>query len=124
MNITDKEVLKQLKIVRSYELEESVRSYPEDERDGRSDMQILADETSWRLSLYTEGGTSTGEDYEEAKEILQETKYGKVIPLNRYTLKPKYSPSRIQSAKDSVNEYRRLCSLMDRLNKKGFYGKW
>ena len=124
MNITDKEVLKQLKIVRSYELEESVRSYPEDERDGRSDMQILADEVSWRVSLYTEGGTSVGEDYEESREILRETNYGKRILLNPYTLKPKYSPSRIQSAKDSVNEYRRLCSLMDRLNKRGYYGRW
>ena len=124
MNITDKNVLRELKIVNSYELDESIESYPEDERDGLSDMQILADEVSWRLSLYTEGGTSTGEDYEEAKEILNETKYGKVIPLNPRTLKPKYSPSRIQSAKNSVNEYRRLCSCMERLNKKGFYGKW
>lgn len=124
MNITDKEVLRQLKIVRCYELEESVRDYPEDERDGRSDMQFLADEVSYRLSLYTEGGTCTGDDYEEAKRILRETENGKVTPLNRYTLKPKYSPHQIQNAKDSVNEYRRLRSLMDRLEKKGYYGRW
>lgn len=124
MKITDKEALRQLKIVNSYELEETIRDYPEDERDGRSDMQFLADEVSYRLSLYTEGGTCTGEDYEESKEILRETDYGKRILLNPYTLKPKYSPSRIQSAKDSVNEYRRLRSLMDRLEKKGYYGKW
>ena len=124
MNITDKEVLRQLKIVRCYELEESIRDYPEDERDGRSDMQFLADEVSYRLSLYTEGGTCTGDDYEEAKRILRETENGKVMPLNRHTLRPKYSPHQIQNAKDSVNEYRRLRSLMDRLEKKGFYGRW
>lgn len=124
MNITDKEVLKQLKIVRSYDLEESIREYPEDERDGRSDMQFLADEVSYRLSLYTEGGTCTGDDYEEAKRILRETENGKVTPLNRYTFKPKYSPHQIQNARDTVNEYRRLRSLMDRLEKKGFYGRW
>lgn len=123
MNITNKDALRELKIVKCYELDESIESYPEDERDGRSDMQILADEVSWRLSLYGED-TCTGGDYEEAKEILNETKYGKVIPLNPHTLKPKYTPSRIQSAKDSVNEHRRLRACMDRLNKKGYYGKW
>ena len=123
MKITDKEVLRQLKIVRSYQLEESIETYPEDERDGRSDMQILADEVSWFVSLYTEGGTATSEDYEYAKEILRETNNGK-IPLRLSDLKPKYSPRDIQEAKNTINEFKRLKNLMERLNKKGYFGIW
>lgn len=124
MKITDKEVLKEIKRVRSYDLEESINTYPENERDGRSDMQMLADEVSYQISLYTEDGTSTREDYEYAREILRETKYGKQIPLYAHTLKPKYRSYEIEQAKNTVNEYRRLCSLMGRLNKRGYKGKW
>ena len=56
MNITDKEVLKELKRVRSGELEDSVFDYPENDRDGRSDMQVLTDELSWILSNFKEDG--------------------------------------------------------------------
>lgn len=127
MKITDKEVLKQLKIVRCYELEESIKDYPEDERNGRSDMQFLADEVSYRLSLYGEG-TCTGEDYEEAKEFLNSIKGGKIPCWNTIPPTPKYTPVQLEiktnEAKEIVNEYRRLRSLMDRLNKKGYYGSW
>lgn len=46
MNITDKTVLSELKRIRCGELNESIDGYPEDERDGRSDMQVFADELS------------------------------------------------------------------------------
>ena len=124
MNITDKEVLKELKRVRSGELEDSVFDYPENERDGRSDMQVLTDELSWILSNFKEDGHVLCEDLEEAREILRETKNGKVIPLWESTLKPIYSKSRIQTCRDTINEYNRLQNLMKRLNAKGFYGKW
>ena len=48
---------KSSKLYRTYR---KYRNSPEDERDGRSDLQILADEVSYRLSLYTEGGTCAG----------------------------------------------------------------
>lgn len=72
MKITDKVVIRELNIVRSLDLEESISNYPERERDGRSDMQFLADEVSYRISLYKEE-TATAEEYEEAQRFLRET---------------------------------------------------
>lgn len=98
--------------------------YPENERDERSDMQFLTDELSWLIDNYEDDGCIIHDDLEEAREILRKTRYGKVIPLWHSTLKPVYSPSRIQSCKDTVNEYNRLKNMMKRLNAKGYYGKW
>lgn len=124
MKITDKEVLKELKRARSGELWESLDSYPEDERDDRTDMQMLADECSYILSCFDEDGHALHDDLQEAKEIMRETKNGKTIPLWRESLTPVYSKSRIETARASINEHRRLKSLMARLNDNGYYGKW
>ena len=129
MILKDKDAKRWLKIANCSELTESVESYPEDERDGRSDLQFLADEVSYRLSLYTEGGTCTGEEYEQALEFLKETKNGKVIPCyNTFPPVPKYSKIQLEiklkDAKSVVNEYKRLVSLMKRLESRGYYGRW
>ncbi len=124
MKITDNAVLKELKRVRSCDLDEYVLTYPEDEKDGRSDMQILADECSYILSCYEEEGHVFFEDLWSAKKMLRETKNGKVIPLWTHSLKPMYSKSQIESARATVNEHKRLQSLMKRLNANGFYGRW
>ena len=124
MKITDNEVLKELKRCRSYELSEDIKTYPDDERDGRSDIQFLADEVSYILSNYQEDGHVLCDDLERSQEILRKTHYGKTIPLYISTLKPIYRQSDIQSAKDCVNEYKRLKSLMKRLNDKGYRGQW
>lgn len=124
MRITDKEALREIRIVKCTELEESIDEYPEAERDGRSDMQFLADEVSYFLNLYTEGGTAHSDDLEWCKEVLRKTKNGKVMPLWSGTLKPMYRKSDIQNARDCINEYKRLQSCMKRINAKGFYGKW
>ena len=124
MKINDAEVLKELKRVRSGELWCRMEDFPDDEVDGRSDMQMLADELSWLIENFEECGCCLHEDLEEAREILRETRYGKVIPLWKDSLKPVYDKHRIQSCKDTVNEYNRLKTLMKRLNAKGIYGKW
>lgn len=79
MKITDKVVIRELNTVRSLDLEESISNYPESERDGRSDMQFLADEVSYQISLYKEE-TATAEEYEEAQRFLRETSNGKKMP--------------------------------------------
>ena len=126
MKITDKEVKRQLNIVNMPELEESVYSYPEDERGGRSDMQILADECSYFVSMYSEGGTVYSDDYENALEYIRETKRG-----TRFTVDPNNTvkslaraKNKYEQAKAIVNEYKRLCNLKKRLEAKGYYGKW
>lgn len=111
---------KSSKLYRTYR---KYRNSPEDERDGRSDLQILADEVSYRLSLYTEGGTCAGEEYEEAVQLLKE----KIPCWNTIPHIPKYTPIQLENktkeAKSVVNEYKRLVSLMSRLNKRGYYGR-
>ena len=102
----------------------SLDGYPEDERDGRSDMQMLADELSYILSNYTEDGHTLCEDLKESREILRETKNGKVIPLWQSTLKPVYSKSRIECARSTINEYNRLKSLFKRVHARGLVGKF
>lgn len=124
MKITDEYVIKELNRVRSFDLEESIETYPEDERDDRSDLQILADETSWILSNYEEDGHVLCDSLEESKEILRETKNGKVIPLWASTLKPKWRQSDIQMSRDIINEHRRLKNLMKRINALNVWGKW
>lgn len=124
MNITDAGVLKELKRVRSFDLEDDIRDYPENERDGRNDWQVLADETSWILSNYEEDGHVLYDTLENAKEILRETKNGKCIPVWASTLKPKYRESDIRMARDIINEYKRLISLYKRIKEKGYYGRW
>lgn len=120
MKITDKEVLKQLKIVRCSDLDENIRTLSEDGIEGRSDMQVLKDELEYLLSMYDEGGTCYSEDLEQAREFMRETKNGKVIPCyNTLPPTPKYSVTRFNlelgRARNTINEYNRLKSLDKRL---------
>ena len=124
MKITDKQVLKELKRVRSCELDMSLETYPEDEREGRSDAQVVADEISYILSCFDEDGHVLCDDLEESRRILRETKNGKVSPLWTQSLTPMYSKSRIESCRDCINEYNRLKNYMKRLNAQGIRGYW
>ena len=117
MKITDKEVLRHLRIVRCIGLENSIRDLPEDEVDDRTDLQILIDELEYLLSLYEdESGTCHRKDLEQAREFLKETKNGKEIPL-KYLMS--YSKTgidnKVKDAKDCINEYNRLKKLKNRL---------
>jgi len=126
MKITDERVIKMLKGVRSYYLEESVAEYPENERDGRTDLEFFADELSYHVSCYMEDGHVWKEDLDESRRKLRETKNGKVIPLSKRTLTPLegYYPSDIQIARDTINEFNRLLRLLKKLQKMGVYGYW
>lgn len=126
MKITDKRVKRWLKAINCLELDERIEEYPEDEREGRSDIQFFADELSYALENYNEEGHCWNEDLEESRRILRETKNGKCIPLDPRTLKPKYGyrPHDIASAKSTVNEYRRMLYRYEQLQKEGITGAW
>lgn len=115
MKITDPYVLRQLKLANSSELTELVETYPDDERDGRSDMDILFGETQWLIYKYECDDYGQYWDLNEARKILRETKNGKEMPLVTWNFIPKYQPWKIQACKNIVNEYRRLKSLEARL---------
>lgn len=124
MKITDNEVKKFLKQVRSSMLCDMLESYPEDERDGRTDMEMLADELSYLISCIHEDGHAYKEDAEVAADIIRETKNGKVMPLHKDTLTPVYNLHQVRWARETINENRRLENLQKRLNAMGYYGLW
>jgi hypothetical protein len=115
MNITDPKALKVLKQLNCVELNDLVYDFPEDERDGDTDMDIIERDALWMVEMYEEPGTVLYDDLADAKEILRETKYGKVIPLRLSTLEPKYKQHQIQTAKNIYNEYRRLVNFRKRM---------
>lgn len=126
MKLTDEKAIKMLMKARLYDVEESIDTYPENERDGRDDFQMLADEAGYIYSCYFEGGHVNNDALYGARELLRETKYGKVIPIDSRTFRPKrgYYQSDIQDAKDIVNAFNRLERFVNRLEKLGYYSKW
>lgn len=114
MKLTEKKAINILKKVRSYELEQMVEEYPEDEREGRTDLEIIKNELDWLLYGMNEDGYLKHEALMEARQIVNDTRGGR-MPLNPYTLKPKYKDYEIRQAKDDINEYNRLKRLQKRL---------
>lgn len=121
MRLTDKLAIKALEKVRICELEEMISEYPENEVDGRSDWEMIANEAGWLLDSYNSYDTVLNEDLQEARGILSKTRYGKCIPLNARTLKPIYSQVDIECAKRTVNEYNRLSRFVQKLKGMGLY---
>lgn len=119
MIITDKEVLRQLRIVRIPELREHIESYEEDEIEGRTQMEILKEEAEYLLyDMYNEEGNIYGDDLREAREWLRETKNGTQYRL--LSLEPSFitqCENKTLRAKNTVNEYKRLCNLVERLRR-------
>ena len=121
MKLTDKEAVKALQKVRVYDLERMVEDYPENERDGRSDWDMIANEAGWLLDSFREDGHANNEALEEARELLQETHYGKTMPLLVPSLRPKYRDYEVQGAKDLVNMVKRLERFVQKLKGMGLY---
>ena len=120
MKITDKEVLRQLKIVNCPDLEENIKTIPECEVNERSDLEILKEELEYLLDLYESEGCCRNECLMQAKSFMRETKKGKVMPCyNTFPPVPKYTVEqlklKLEGAKDILNEYARLKRLKGRL---------
>ena len=115
MKITDKVVLSELKKVRSAELEENLETFPEKERDGKSDLEIFCDEVYYLSDMYIELGTRLYNDLKWAREIMKKTRRGKVMPLDNRTLHPKYSKCDVNLASEITNEVQRLKNCTRRL---------
>ena len=126
MKITDKEALNIIEKIDDTVLFDTIYDYPEEERDGRTDLEFVADEISWQIYCYNDDSHTGFYDLEDAKQKLRETKNGKIIPLNPETFKPVYGywKSDIQGARDIVNTYNRMTRALKRLQEKGIYGGW
>ena len=117
MKITDPAVLKILKRANSEELWEYVDSYPEDERDDKTDMELVMDELEYLLWMYEEEGSIQYDNLELSKKIMKDTDNGKSVPVDVPSFRLKYSPNEIGDARATVNEYRRLKKLIKELQK-------
>jgi hypothetical protein len=120
MKITDAKVKAELRRIRSNELNYDLYELIEDDADdikGRSEWEVFLQELEYITYCFEESGHMFYEDLENAQYILKETKNGKEIPLDPYTLKPKvgFYPYNIESARNTVNEYRRLKKATARL---------
>ena len=124
MIIKTKEVRDLLKRCESSDLEESVYSYPENERDGRDDYQVLADEASWMIHCYEADDHMFADSLEEAREIMRKTHRGKVIPVDIRTLKPMYDEWDINRARELINEVNRVKRLIKKLEARGYFGSY
>lgn len=126
MKITDKKVLQWIKALDILPFTEDIEEYPEDERDGRSDIEFFTDELSYFISLCEEDEHTWNDELKDARRILRETKNGRVIPVDPQTFQPKYGYREldIERAKQTVSEYSRMKYRYKKLNELGYYGYW
>lgn len=117
MKITDKAVKDIVKYIGMAELKESLESFPDSERRGRSDLWVLLDEIGYFIEMYETDGTVYSEDLFNSRRILKRTKNGKLVPLSTVTFYPIYSYGDISNAKSTVAEYRRLYRGRAKANK-------
>lgn len=124
MKFTDKKALSILNRLKCSEARESIETFPEDERDGKSDMQIIADEINYFRCMYDEEGDTTfSESLEWARKCLRDTENGKVMPMHvgydtngKIHFIEKYNPWDADNAKRIVAEYKQLCYYDKKLN--------
>ena len=131
MKLTDKDAIKALNKLGIYELWDMIDSYPEDERDGRTDWEMVANEASYLLSCCDEEGHTHKEDLDEARELLKlarrglrkgdklssvvqiVTSYGRV-----------YHWTEIDDADRLVKEYNKLKRFVAKLDRMGLPIPW
>lgn len=120
MRITDRKALSIFNKLKCPELRESIETFPEEEREGKSDLEIIADEIDYFKELF-EDGTIFSEALEEARECLRNTENGKIMPLKvdfdnngNMHIKYKYQKSDVDNAKGIVAQYRQICYYADK----------
>lgn len=121
MKLTDTEAIKALQKVRCYDLEMMLSDYPENERDGRSDWDMIANEAGWLLDGFRSDDHANYEALEEAREIIRETKNGKVFPGLLTSVQLASYRIRVQDARDLINMVRRLERFVEKLKGMGLY---
>ena len=121
MKLTDKEAIKALKKVRIYDLEMMLSDYPEDERDGRTDWDMIANEAGWLLDGFREDGHANHEALEEAKDLIRQTQNGKVFPGLLTSAQVESYRFRVQDARDLINMVNRLERFVKKLQGMGYY---
>lgn len=122
MEIKDKEVLKHLKEVNSSELSEYVRTFPEEELEDKSEMDVLKGELDYLLEKYSDPDVWHCKELKEAKKFLKETNDGKSFSLDIALFDSgnlsghlKAQKQKVDEAREFVAEYKRLQKLAKEL---------
>ena len=121
MKLTDVEAIKALRKVRCYDLEMMIADYPEDERDGRTDWDMIANEAGWLLDAFNEDENANHEALLEARQIIRDTKNGTVFPGLLTSAQVKSWGIRVQDARDLINMVNRLARFVQKLKGMGLY---
>lgn len=121
MKLTDKGAIDALRKVRIYDLERMLDDYPEDERDGRTDWDMIANEAGWLLDGFREDGHANREALEEAKDLIRETKNGTVFPGLLTSIQLKSWEIKVKDARDLINMVKRLERFVQKLKGMGLY---
>ncbi len=123
MKLTDPKVIQVLKRARCYQVQQDIDEFPENEKDGKTDLEIAIWSADYILERMEDPeSTIWGEPLVEAKKILRETDYGKFIPFDANPWKkpfefiPRYADWEIKNAKEYVNEYKRTKNLVKKLH--------
>lgn len=109
MNVKDKEVIKILKKIDSYELEDAMEI--KEQEAGQTDMEALIEELEWLMYKFDNTGFAQNETLREAREIVRKRNY-----VWKDTGKPVYKESDVRIARDTINEYNRLKRLHNKLH--------
>ena len=121
MKLTDQEAIKALKRVRICDLDDMLSDYPQDEVDGRTDWEMIANEAGWLLDSFCDYDTANHEALEEAKNLIRQTKNGTVFPGLLTSVQLKSWQIRVQDARDLINMVKRLERFVQKLKGMGLY---
>lgn len=120
MTLADKTATDLIKKADSAELEYRIHIMTDEDREGRTDIEILTDEIDWLLYLYSEDSDSSyWFDLKEAKKLIRKTKNGTYIPISIETFRPLkgYAPHDIENARQIIAEYKRIKTVANKLAK-------
>lgn len=115
MKFTDKTAERIFKSIKCIEVKESIESYPEDERDDKTDLDIIRDEVEYFVYMFEEVDGAFKDDLERSRAILRETNNGKCNKIILPEFKLKYSDYQIKAAKQTVSEYRQLKRILTKI---------
>lgn len=123
MKLTNKKAIAMLNKLRFEEVEEMIESYTKDESEEIDDLQILADESGYLLSMFDED-TVYYDDLKEARRIMSETKNGKCNKILMPGFRLKYSEWDIRRSRNTINQYNRLKRFVAKLREMGYPSRW
>lgn len=116
MKFTDNEAIRLLNKANCCELSDMISDYPEADRDGRTDLEMLANEAGWLLDSFNSNETAHNDDLREARARLS-----KLYRVQKRRGLSVHDMIEYDNCRWIINEYNRLTSLVKKLKAMGLY---